>query len=320
MSSVARVAGWLSIVAALWLAACAAPCTTAACAAAPPAVRLAEGVYMLPGSGGLADTGNLGRIGNAGFIVGDTGVIVIDTGTSYAHGQAILAAIRAVTDKPVQLAFVTHTRPEFLFGGAAFRERGMPVVMHAKTARLMASRCETCLKQLRETVGVAPMQGTEMYKPDREFDATMQIDSIGRPVRVLHFGHSSGPGDIVVLDARSGVLFGGGLLDQRRIPDIQDSELDGWHRALAELRALRVSTVVPGHGAATSSAVIDDVDRYLAQLEVRARALVEAGTSLIDVPDAIALPEFSQWEQYDTIHRRNASIAYLRVERELFFK
>jgi glyoxylase-like metal-dependent hydrolase (beta-lactamase superfamily II) len=123
-----------------------------------------------------------------------------------------------------------------------------------------------------------------------------------------------------VLDERSGVLFGGGLVDQRRIPDIQDGELDGWRRALAALRALRVSTVVPGHGATTSSAVIDAVDRYLAQLEARARALVEAGTSLIDVPDAIALPEFSRWEQYDTIHRRNASIAYLRAERELFFK
>ena len=66
---------------------------------APRAVALADGVYLLPGSGGAADENNLGRIGNAGFIVGDSGVIAIDTGTSYAHGQALLAAIRAVTDK-----------------------------------------------------------------------------------------------------------------------------------------------------------------------------------------------------------------------------
>jgi glyoxylase-like metal-dependent hydrolase (beta-lactamase superfamily II) len=315
-----RRAAWLGLFAALALAGCAAPCTTAACAAAPQVVRLADGVYMLPGTGGLADEANLGRIGNAGFIVGDAGVIAVDTGTSFAHGQAILSAIRAVTDKPVQLALVTHTRPEFLFGGAAFRARGIPIATHTKTARLMAARCETCLKQLRQTLGEAPMQGTEMYKPDREFDATTRIDTIGRPVRVLHFGHSSGPGDIAVLDERTGVLFGGGLVDQRRIPDIQDAELDGWRRALAALRALRVGAVVPGHGPAASSAVLDAVERYLAQLELRARALVEAGASLIDVPDAIALPEFSQWEQYDTIHRRNASIAYLKIERELFFK
>jgi hypothetical protein len=66
--------------------------------------------------------------------------------------------------------------------------------------------------------------------------------------------------------------------------------------------------------------VITAVERYLVQLETRARSLAEAGASLMDVPDAVALPEFSQWEQYDTIHRRNASIAYLRFERELFFR
>ena len=303
-----------------WLAGCATPCATAECVAAPRAVELASGVYMVPGSGGLADEHNLGRIGNSGFIVGELGVLAIDTGTSYAHGQAILAAIRAVTDKPIQLVLVTHTRPEFLFGGAAFRERGIPIVMHTKTARLMASRCETCLKQLRLTLGDAPMLGTTMYKPDRVFDAPYTIESIGRPVQVLHFGHSSGPGDIAVFDERSGVLFAGGLLDQRRIPDIQDGELAGWKHALAVLRTLQAGTVVPGHGPVTSPAVITAVERYLVQLETRARSLAEAGASLIDVPDATALPEFSRWEQYDTIHRRNASIAYLRFERELFFR
>jgi glyoxylase-like metal-dependent hydrolase (beta-lactamase superfamily II) len=302
------------------LGACAVPCGPQGCSVAPRAVQVAAGVYMVPGTVGLADETNLGRIGNAGFIVGETGVIAIDTGTSYAHGRALLAAIREVTDQPVRLAFITHTRPEFLFGGAAFRDRGIPVVMHAKTARLMAARCETCLKQLRQTLGEEPMRGTTMYKAEREFEAAHTDTSIGRPVRVLYFGHSSGPGDIALLDERSGVLFGGGLLDQRRIPDIQDSDLAGWKNALAAMRALRVSTVVPGHGPAASSEVISSVERYLVQLEARARSLAEGGASLIDVPDATTLPEFSQWEQYDTIHRRNASIAYLRFERELFFK
>jgi hypothetical protein len=32
------------------------------------------------------------------------------------------------------------------------------------------------------------------------------------------------------------------------------------------------------------------------------------------------LPEFTGWDQYDTIHRRNASIMYVRLERELLFR
>ncbi len=288
---------------------------------APRAVALADGVYLLPGSGGAADDGNLGRIGNAGFIVGDSGVIAIDTGTSHAHGKALLAAIRAVTDKPVKLALITHTRPEFLFGGTAFREAGIPIRTHSRSARLMAARCETCLKTLRQTLGDAPMQGTALYKPDQEFDATHDLATIGRTVRVLHFGHSSGPGDIAVLDIASGVLFAGGLADVQRVPDTQDSDLAGWHRALAALRELPVKTVVPGHGdAAPTEAAIGGVQSYLTSIEARARELVAAGASLSSVPDMSELAAYASWDQYETIHRRNASIVFLRVEREAMFK
>ncbi|MCW5658399.1 MAG: MBL fold metallo-hydrolase [Burkholderiaceae bacterium] len=295
------------------------------CAAAQPAhpvtpVALAPGVYAVHGSPGAADTGNLGRIGNAGFIVGPRGVVAIDTGTSHAHGQTLLAAIARVTDLPVRVALVSHVRPEFLFGGSAFRERGIPVRMHRRSAGLMASRCKTCLDDLRRTVGEGPMRGTALYDADEVFDATHGLDAIGRPVRVLHFGHSSGPGDIAVLDEAAGVLFAGGLLDARRIPDIQDSDLPGWKRALQALRDLGPRTVVPGHGASASPQLIDGVERYLEQLEVRVRAMVAAGDSLLGAADAVELPEFDTWDQYDTIHRRNVSIAFLRFERDLLFK
>ncbi len=288
--------------------------------AAPVARAVAPGVYVFAGSGGSADERNLGRIGNAGFIVGENGVVAIDTGTSYAHGRALLAAIRAVTDKPVKLALVTHTRPEFLFGGQAFQDAGIPVRMHLRTARLMAARCEGCLKQLRQVVGEGPLAGTALYKPEQTFEEPHAIEGLGRSVKVLYFGHASGPGDIAVLDEVTGTLFAGGLLDAQRVPDIQDSQLPGWHQALASLRALRVATVIPGHGPVASSALVDTVEGYLVALETRMRTLVDAGTSLLEVPDAGELPAYERWDQYELIHRRNASIAYLRIERELMYK
>src|SRR5207344_635957 len=109
---------------------------------------------------------NLGRVGNAGFIVGDEGVLAVDTGTSYRHGAALLAAIRQVTDKPVRLALITHTRQEFLFGAGAYREQGIPIQMHRQAADLMRSRCERCLKTLNQVLGEAAMRGTAMFKPD----------------------------------------------------------------------------------------------------------------------------------------------------------
>jgi glyoxylase-like metal-dependent hydrolase (beta-lactamase superfamily II) len=284
------------------------------------AVEVAAGVYMVQGASGEVDTDNLGRVGNAGFIVGDNGVVAIDTGTSYRHGVALLASIRRVTDKPVRLALITHTRQEFLFGASAFREQGIPIHMHRQAAALMQSRCERCLKTLKQLLGADAMQGTAMFKPDREFEQSHSIDTIGRRVQVLYYGHSSGPGDVAVLDVQSGVLFAGGLLDQLRIPDVQDGDLAGWSHALQALRELPLKAIVPGHGPVASVQVIDAVDRYLMQLRARALVLLRSGTALSEVADATALPEFALWDQYETIHRRNASILFVRFERDEMLK
>ena len=184
----------------------------------------------------------------------------------------------------------------------------------------MRSRCERCLKTLKQLLGEDAMHGTAMFKPDLEFDQSQTIDVIGRRLQVLYFGHSSGPGDVAVLDLQSGVLFAGGLLDELRIPDVQDADLDGWTQALQALRRLPVKAVVPGHGPVASVKVIDAVERYLAELRARVLALLQAGAALSEVPDAAALPDFAQWDQYETIHRRNASILFVRYEREQMFK
>jgi len=285
------------------------------------AVEVASGVFMMRGVPGEVDTTTLGRNGNAGFIVGATGVLAIDTGTSYRHGVLLLAEIRRVTDKPVRQVLITHVRQEFLFGASAYRERGIPIAMHRKSAQLMASRCETCLKTLRRVLGDEEMQGTAMFKPDLEFETAGDADLIGRPVRVLYFDHSSGPGDIAVLDEQTHTLFAGGLLDWKRIPDIQDSDLVQWHRALEHLRQMSIETVVPGNGPpAGARVVIDANDTYLNQLDARVLELLRKGAPLSEVADAAALPQFRDWDQYETVHRRNASVLFVRKERQQMFE
>lgn len=299
---------------ACWLAACA---TSRAKPQAPGGLtEVAAGVYMVQGALGEAGPENLGRVGNAGFIVGPTGVIAIDSGTSYRHGQALLQAIRGVTDQPLRLLLLTHTRQEFLFGAAAYREHGVPVRMHARAAGLMAARCAGCLKTLRRVLGDTEMQATAVLKPDQVFDASHTLALAGRPVRVLYHGHSSGPGDSSVFDEQTGVLFAGGLLDHGRIPDVQDSDLPGWRQALAATRSLPLRHIVPGHGPVAPPHLVGRIDAYLSQLESGARALLRAGAALSEVPDGLALPDFKDWDQYETIHRRNAAVIFLRLEQE----
>jgi len=279
-------------------------------------VELRPGVYMVQGGRGAVDAQTLGRVGNAGFIVGEAGVLAIDTGTSHRHGEVLLAAIRQVTDKPVRLALISHAQKDFLFGATAFQAQGIPVMMQRKGADLMRSRCERCLTMLRQTLGEEEMRGSAVPVPDREFDAAQTLDVIGRPLELLYFGHSSGPGDVAVLDRQSGVLFAGGLLEAQRIPDTQDGDVDGWLRALQALLTQPAAVIVPGHGPATDASAIAPEERYLRQLDARVRELLANGTALSALPDAVALPEFAGWDQYETQHRRNASALFVRLQRE----
>jgi len=109
-------------------------------------VLLAEGVYAFIADRGPIPPANRGGAGNSGFIVGSSGVIVIDTGVSYRHGRAMIEAIRRITQRPVKLVIITHAQPEFLFGSAAFADLGASLLTHARSAELMRSRCERCLE------------------------------------------------------------------------------------------------------------------------------------------------------------------------------
>ncbi|MBL0719308.1 MBL fold metallo-hydrolase [Piscinibacter sp. Jin2] len=280
----------------------------------PPAQALADGVYWVPGLPGEVDGRNVGRNGNTGFIVGPQGVVAIDAGVSRRHGEALLANIERVTDRPVKLLLITHARQEFLFGAAAFRARGIPVAMQRATAGLMTSRCEGCLDTLRGLLGEAHMAGTEMFKPDQLLDGPSALGLIGRPLRLLSWGHSSGPGDLAVLDEASGVVFTGGLCDRLRVPDLQDSRLQGWRDALAALRALQPRQVVPGHGPVGDVGVIDGVEDYLRALEQRLGQLLDAGVPLSEVAERAELGAYAGWDQYEVIHRRNAALLFLRLE------
>jgi len=279
-------------------------------------IELRPGVFMVQGVRGPVDGRTLGRVGNAGFIVGPDGVLAIDTGTSHRHGETLLAAIRSRTDRPVRLALITHAQKDFLFGATAFQAQGIPVMMHRGAADLMRSRCARCLAMLNKTLGEEEMRGSAVPVPDREFDASQTLDVIGRPLRLIFFGHSSGPGDVAVLDPQSGVLFAGGLLDAQRIPDTQDGDIAGWLRGLQALRAQPAAVLVPGHGPPSGPEAIAAEEEYLRQLDGRVRELLQGGTALSEVPQAAGLPAFAGWDQYEAQHPRNASNLFVRLQRD----
>ena len=292
------------------------------------AQQVADGVYVLAGANGLPDRDNQGRVGNLGFLVGDSGVVVIDTGSSRARGKELLAAIAAVTPLPVKAVLITHPAQEFLFGIAAFTDRGIPVYAHPDTPRLMRQRCDHCLETLNALLGERRMLGTRLDAPAVLPQALPAFDwqPGGRALDVHAGPPGAVPGNLWIRDRRTGVVFSGALLSVLRVPAVQDTRPADWQAALQTLLQSDISLVVPAYGpvaarhaAAGQVPLADAVSAlagYLAALDRTARQLYQQDVGLAGLGDAGELRDYADWASYPANHRLNVFYRYLQLETE----
>jgi glyoxylase-like metal-dependent hydrolase (beta-lactamase superfamily II) len=290
-------------------------CLAAGAQAVPLVEQLAPGVYLARGEMAPAEPGNRGVVGNVGILVGSSGIILVDTGTSARYMRELLAEIGKITPLPVVLAINTHQHPAHVFGNSTLDAMGVPILAHQDAAQLIGERCERCLKQLVQALGSEEMAGTVVTRPTRTITESTSMNVGGRDIALLYFGSSSSPGAIAVHDRASGVLFGGGMVSIDAIPDAKDADIGKWREALRRIEALAPKQVVPDSGPAVSVSRLPELDAYLTALQPAVQAAFDRHVGLAEAAGAAALPAYREWAMYDSMHRKNVEALYLRLER-----
>lgn len=311
-----------------FLAAAALALVAAAAAAAqsyPPVktrlapVRISERAYYVQGHPGAASAANEAFNSNAGFVVTDEGVVVVDALGSPSLGNELLKAIRAITAKPVRRVIVTHYHADHFYGLNAFKGAGAEIWAHRGALDYLANG-EAERRRAQRAQDLFPwVDGdTPILQADRWLDGDVSFTLGGVRFEVQHFGPAHSPEDLVVGVPQEGVVFSGDILFTGRVPFVGAADSRAWLARIGRLIDLKPRLMVTGHGE-----VSKDPARDLALTRDYLTFLrAEMGRAVADfVPfdEAYGRTDWSRYAKlpaFEAANRVNAYGTYLLMERE----
>jgi quinoprotein relay system zinc metallohydrolase 2 len=294
------------------------------CPAGPAALtaldlqQVSPGDWVHFGQLALTDRDHQGDIASLGVVIGNASVAVIDTGGSVAVGEQLLAAVRALTDKPLRYVINTHEHPDHVFGNAAFATTGATFVGHHNLPHELAARADYYLRSFSEPLGPDAIAAVRIIPPTVLVEDRLELDLGGRKLLLIAWSPAAHTDcDLTVLDESTHTLFAGDLLFLQHVP-VVDGSLKGWLALLPRLAALPAERAVPGHGqlVAPWPQALDDERRYLTTLANDTRGFIAAGVPLEQAVPQIASSERERWVLFDDYNSRNATAAFSELEWE----
>jgi glyoxylase-like metal-dependent hydrolase (beta-lactamase superfamily II) len=268
----------------------------------------------------LGDTGR-GSEGrpNAGFVVSDSGVVVIDALASPQQAEALVRAIRTVTSKPIRWLVLTHHHPDHHFGAIVFRRLGAQVIAHPDR-RVLASESgeDALLADWVRVVGLDAMRGFEFADvPDRPVTGRDTLSLGGRTLIIIHPGAGHSAGDLMVWLPRERILFAGDLLIEDGVTMVVDGSSGGLLRALTLIDSLGPRSAVPGHGAipVRPAALVARTRRYITTLQSDMRSALEHGQPMGRALASLPPADQTRPVSLNSRRRRNAVRVFLEEER-----
>lgn len=278
-------------------------------------IKVADGVYAaIAKPGGLAS-------GNAGFVIGDEGVLIFDTFFTPAAMEELIAAIEAQTKLPIKYAVNSHYHLDHTGGNQVLKARGIPIIAHdnvmlwqtTKNKRFLPAAAELqkrradAAKQLSETPAEQSDKRLQLERQIRRLDAMMAISltnptvtfgsgslhlSLGKREVVLSPlpGHTGGDVFAYVPDAN--VVFTGDLGWSRTLPNLVDATVNDWIPTLDKLLAQYPNArFVPGHGRVAEATDIHDFRDYLDDLRSRVKQGIASGITIEQAKQQLTIPE-----------------------------
>ena len=279
--------------------------------------EVVPGVYHAQGASDLV----VGS--NAGVVVNEADVLLVDSHISPAAANALVEDLRSITDKPVRYAVNTHWHFDHAHGNQVYPPE-VEIISHEATRAAIAAgrsnsgrsyelfvgsipgriaRMEAILDTLSDATARTELEATlEAQRtyygqlqevvptpPNTTLSERLTLFRGGREIQFHFLGRAHTEGDVIVYLPDDRVIITGDMLTGG-LPYMGDGYVDEWIETLERVKALDFDWIIPGHGAPYRERErIDHLQAYLRDLWDQSVALHAEGVSAEDAATRVDL-------------------------------
>ncbi len=242
---------------------------------------------------------------NAGIIVGDDGVLVIDSLRVPSFGRDLIHDVRHITDKPIRYLVDTHSHWDHAWGNEEFPDA--TIIGHENCYEEMVD--VEWNRQWREKVVSSGDPWSEEAKlvnitpPNLTFETSMRL-YIGREVRLLFLGRAHTGGDTHIYLPDDGIVFCGDVAQDGGMPFLADSYPSEWPATDDRLVELNAPRFVSGHGPVGEHAALVEARDFIHDMVGSLEAAKREGRSAQDAASttiAALTPRYGGWRGFERL-------------------
>ncbi len=281
---------------------------------APPKVqKINDRVYALLGPRGMPDKQNQGYMVNSTVIIGDKGVILVDTGFNDVIGKHLAQAVAKLTPKTVTHIINTHHHGDHTLGNIAFK--GAEIISTQQCKALVEKTGYDYINIVQNLTG-------QKFPHTKPVPATVTVAQETRTERLIDGVKivlwapkgSHTPGDLLVYLPDDKVLIAGDVLVNETVPNFQDAAVKTWINTLDAIQKMDAKSIVPGHGPMMTQRDVAAMRKRMVTLYAGVEAGYKKGLSDAEIRKTLDLSEWKKMSSYDENMGADINRTYLEIE------
>jgi len=255
-------------------------------------LKVQGNIYLLTGAGA-----------NIAVQIGDTGVLVVDTGVA-EMGDKVVAAIKKLSDKPIQYVLNTHVDSDHTGGNDAVRKAGLTYVGANVTGNLTDAGVgaqiyaqDNVLKRMSAPTGVQAAIPFGSWPTQTYLSGRRQMFFNSEPIEMIHQPAAHTDGDSLIFFRRSDVVITGDIFLTTSYPIIdvdRGGSIQGEIDALNNILELAIpgyqdeggTYIIPGHGWISDRPDVLEYRDMVTIVRDRVQVAIKKGMSLEQVKAA----------------------------------